>query len=172
MKKSLGRLVLAAWMAILVASGIVVARTTFTADLSAFLPQSPTPEQRVLLDQLQDGVVSRLILAGLEGGDAALRAALSRDMAHRLRGDAAFAAVKNGEPVDTEGDQAYLFGNRYLLSPGVTPERFTAAGLHQALEDGIGMLASSAGMMMGSLFPRDPTGETLRLLEGMQGASR
>lgn len=172
MKKSLGRLALAAWLAILVASGIVVARTTFTADLSAFLPQSPTPEQRVLLDQLQDGVVSRLILAGLEGGDAALRAALSRDMARRLRGDAAFAAVKNGEPVDTEGDQAYLFGNRYLLSPGVTPDRFTAAGLHQALEDGIGMLASSAGMMMGSLFPRDPTGETLRLLEGMQGASR
>src|SRR5690606_12976109 len=114
MKRSLARLTLAAWLVILAVSRIVIARTTFTTDLSTFLPQTPTPEQRVLLDQLQEGVVSRLILVGLEGGDAALRAALSKGMAERLRGDAAFAAVKNGEPVDTERDQAYLFGNRYL----------------------------------------------------------
>ena len=55
-------------MATYPATGIVIGRTEFTTDLSAFLPQSPTKEQQVLLDQLRDGVVSRLILVGIEGG--------------------------------------------------------------------------------------------------------
>src|SRR3990167_1814676 len=102
--------------------GIVIGRTTFTTDLSAFLPQSPTKEQQVLLDQLSDGVVSRMILIGIEGGDAATRAVLSKETAARLRGGSEFATVNNGEPVHAERDHAFLFGNRYLLSSSVTPE--------------------------------------------------
>ena len=52
---------LAAWLLGVVICVVVISRTTFTTDLSAFLPQSPTKEQQVLLDQLRDGVVSRLI---------------------------------------------------------------------------------------------------------------
>lgn len=166
------RFALAAWLAGVILCALVIARTPFTTDLSAFLPRSPTPEQQVLLDQLRDGVVSRLILIGLEGADAPVRAALSKDMAGRLRGDPAFAAVNNGEPVNAERDQAYLFDNRYLLSSGVAPERFTVEGLHQALAGTIDLLASSAGMMIRPLLPRDPTGEMMRLLEGIQGGNR
>ena len=58
------------WIAGLVVCGVIVGRTHFTADLSAFLPRAPTAEQKVLVDQLKDGAVSRLVLIGIEGADA------------------------------------------------------------------------------------------------------
>ncbi|HZW12980.1 MAG TPA: MMPL family transporter [Noviherbaspirillum sp.] len=161
-----------AWLLGLMMCVVVIARTTFTADLSAFLPASPTKEQQVLLDQLRDGVVSRLILVGIEGADAPTRAALSKGMAQKLRSDAAFVTINNGEPVHTEKDQAFLFGNRYLLSPAVTPERFTGQGLHDALSETIDMLASPAGMLIKPLLPRDPTGEMIKLFEQMNAGNR
>ncbi|WP_019142432.1 MMPL family transporter [Noviherbaspirillum massiliense] len=166
------RLPIALWLAGVIICCIVIARTTFTADLSAFLPQTPSKEQQVLLDQLRDGVVSRLILIGIEGSDAAKRAALSKDMAKRLRGSSAFVTINNGEPVNNERDQAYLFGNRYLLSPVVTPQHFTVDGLNEAIGNTIDLLASPAGMLIKPLLPRDPTGETIELFNRMNGGNR
>ncbi|MES2830993.1 MAG: MMPL family transporter [Pseudomonadota bacterium] len=161
------RLVLATWLIGLVLCAVVVGRTTFTTDLSAFLPQSPTREQRVLLDQLQEGVVSRLILVGIEAADAPTRAAMSKEVARRLRTDPAFATINNGEPVNDARDQAFFFDNRYLLSPTVAPERFTVEGLQNAINESIDLLASPAGMFAKQLLPRDPTGELLQLLGAM-----
>ncbi|MEO8407187.1 MAG: hypothetical protein ABI476_02005, partial [Oxalobacteraceae bacterium] len=62
------RIALLAWLLGVAICCVVIARTTFITDLSGFLPQSPTKEQQVLLDQLREGVVSRLILIGIEGG--------------------------------------------------------------------------------------------------------
>lgn len=160
------------WLAGLLLCGLVVLQARFTADLSAFLPQTPTREQKVLLDQLRDGVVSRLILVGIEGGDMAARASVSKAMAVRLRADAALASVSNGEPVDAERDQRFLFENRYLLSPAVAPEHFTVDGLHAALAEMIDLLASPAGMLVKPLLPRDPTGETVLLLERLAAGKR
>lgn len=174
MKQAFSRrsVAIAAWLIGLVLCSIVVARTTFTADLSAFLPASPTKEQQLLLDQLRDGMVSRLILIGIEGGDTTARAAISKSIAQRLRGDPVFVTVNNGEPVHVEKDRAYLFDNRYLLSPAVTPQRFTVDGLHEALSETIDLLASPAGMLIKPLLPHDPTGEMVRLFEQMNGGSR
>ena len=77
------------------------------------------------MNQLRDGLASRLILVGIEGADAPTRARLSRAMAGRLRTNTAFVTVNNGEPVYAERDRDFLFTNRYLLSPAVTPQRFT-----------------------------------------------
>lgn len=147
---------------------VIISRATFTTDLSAFLPQSPTKEQRVLLDQLREGVVSRLILVGIEGADASTRAALSKNMAHRLRADPAFVTIDNGEPVNTARDQAFFFDNRYLLSASVTPARFTVSGLRDAIGESIDLLASPAGMLVKPLLTRDPTGELMQLLQHLQ----
>ena len=160
------------WLAFILACGVVVSRSQFTADLSAFLPKSPTPAQRLLLEQIRDGLASRLILVGIEGADAPTRAGLSRQIARRLRAESAFVSVDNGEPVNSERDRAYLFDHRYLLSPAVTPAHFSADGLHAALADSIDLLASSGGLLMKSLLPRDPTGEMVRLLEQQEGGSR
>jgi predicted exporter len=106
---------IALWMGAMVLAAIIVARANYTADLSAFLPRAPSERQRLLVDQLRDGPASRLLLIAIEGGDAAARAQLSRAIARQLRGDAAFAAVDNGEPVNEERDREFLFAHRYLL---------------------------------------------------------
>jgi predicted exporter len=160
------------WLAFILACGIIISRSQFTTDLSAFLPRSPTPAQQLLLEQIRDGLASRLILVGIEGSDAPTRAGLSKQIAQRLRADPAFVSVNNGEPVSAERDRAYLFNNRYLLSPAVTPARFDADGLHAALSDSIDLLASPAGLLVKSLLPRDPTGEMVQLLDQLNSGSR
>jgi len=167
-----GRTAIALWLAFVLACGLIISRSQFTTDLSAFLPRSPTPAQQVLLEQLRNGLASRLILVGIEGADAPTRARLSKQIAQRLRADPAFVTVNNGEPVNAERDRAFLFNHRYLLSPAVTPARFSVAGLHAALSDSIDLLASPAGLLLKSLLPRDPTGEMVRLLDRLDSGSR
>lgn len=163
---------IALWLALTLACGIIISRSQFTADLSAFLPKNPTPAQQLLLEQIRDGLASRLILVGIEGADATTRATLSKQIARHLRSDPAFVNVNNGESVSAERDRAYLFSNRYLLSPLVTPARFSVGGLHAALSDSIDLLASPAGLLVKSLLPRDPSGEMVQLMSQMNSGGR
>ena len=171
-RTALARTSIVLWLGFILACGITITRSQFTTDLSAFLPRSPTPAQQLLLEQIRDGLASRLILVGIEGADATARATLSKQIAQRLRADPAFVTVNNGEPVSAERDRAYLFNHRYLLSPAVTPARFSVDGLHAALNDSIDLLASPAGLMVKSLLPRDPTGEMVQLLDQLNAGNR
>ncbi len=162
-----GRVAIAIWLTLIVVSLVIISRSHFTADLSAFLPRTPTAEQQLLMDQLKDGLASRLILVGIEGADSGTRARLSKKIAHQLRDNPAFVSVNNGEAITTALDRDYLFNNRYLLSPNVTPEHFSTDGLHTAISDSIDQLASPAGLLFKSLLPHDPTGEMLQLFNQM-----
>ncbi len=155
------------WLALvaLLLCGVVVRQTRFTADMSAFLPQAPTPEQQLLVDQLRDGLVSRLVLVGVEGSDGPTRAALSKAVAQKLRSEPQFSSVSNGESVALERDQTFLMAHRYQLSPAMVPAHFTVDGLRIALGDTLDLLASPAGLLVKSLLPRDPTGELPLLLD-------
>ena len=62
---------LVTWTAFVVASSWIVFRADYRADISAFLPKNPTPNQQLLVDQFKEGVVSRLTLIGIDGADAA-----------------------------------------------------------------------------------------------------
>src|SRR3954466_15650832 len=110
-----GWLATAVWAALVSAATLVVVFAHYTTDLSAFLPRSPTPTQRLLVDQLREGIASRLILIGIEGSDPAQRARISLAMGRTLRADSQFVAVNNGEPVGVDRDRALLFDHRYLL---------------------------------------------------------
>jgi predicted exporter len=167
-----GRAAIVLWLIFIISCGIIISRSQFTTDLSAFLPRDPTLAQQLLLEQIHDGLASRLILVGIEGSDPITHAALSKQIAQTLRENSAFVSVNNGEPVTAERDQAYLFNNRYLLSPTVTPERFEVEGLHAAISDSIDLLASPAGLMVKSLLPRDPTGEMMQLLTQLNSGNR
>jgi predicted exporter len=166
------RRVVLLWLLFLVACAVAIGRAHFTADLSAFLPRSPDASERVLVDQLRDGLPSRLILVAIEGGYGETRATLSRELAAALRGDPQFASVNNGEPVSDERDQQFIFTHRYLLSPAVTPARFTVAGLHAALGDSLDLLASSAGLVEKALLPHDPTGEVNALVSQLDSGAQ
>ncbi len=156
---------MAVWLLGLAACVAIVAQTRFTADMSAFLPRHPSPSQRLLVEQLREGALSRLLLVGIEGGDVAANARLSRQLAARLAARPEFAGVQNGDAASLARDRELLFSHRYLLSPAVTPARFTVDGLRQAIADSIDLLASPAGLALKGLLPRDPTGELMALVE-------
>jgi len=166
------RLALGVWLGCVTLAAIIVARAHYIADLSAFLPANPTPTQQLLIDQLRDGPASRLLLVAIEQADAATRAQIALAMAARLRRDAQFSTVNDGETVGLERDRDFLFDHRYLLSDAVTAQRFSAAGLHAAIQDSIDDLASPAGLLLKSLLPRDPTGEFAHLLDQLSSASQ
>lgn len=159
------------WLVVMALCAVLVTRAKFTADMSAFLPQAPTPEQQLLVDQLSDGLVSRLMLVGIAGADSATRTRLSRHLADTLRADQRFVAVANGESVGMALDQAFLFEHRYQLSPLVNADRFTATGLRAAVQDTLDLLASPAGLLVKNVLPRDPTGEIAALVEQLGAAS-
>lgn len=160
------------WLAGVLSCIFVIIQTHFVADLSAFMPRTPNARQQLLIDQLRDGAVARLIMIGIEGGDAAERARLSRGLAQELQQTNLFVAVQNGQEEAQEHDRAYFFDNRYLLSPAITPEHFEVQGLQAAISASIDALAGDAGMSIKRLFPRDPTGETLNLLDQFSGLNQ
>src|SRR6185312_16985666 len=151
----------ALWIAVLALCAVQVARTRFVADLSSFLPEAPTAEQRLLVDQLREGPLARAILVAIEGSDAAARARLSKATAAALRSDPRFAAVANGAAAGLEREKDFVFAHRYALSPEVSPARFTVEGLRAAISQTLSLLASPAGALVKPLVQRDPTGETL-----------
>lgn len=159
--------VLGLWLALVALALVLVARTHYTADLSAFLPKSPDARQRLLITQLQSGLPSRTLLIGIEGADAPARAAASRALAASLRASGLFEQVQNGERAAFAEVGRWLFEHRYLLSPAVTPERFTADGLREALAETLSLLGTPAGAATRDLLPRDPTGEMQRIAESL-----
>ncbi len=164
--------VIALWLVVMVAGIGWIARSHFSADLSAFLPRSPDARQRVLIEQLQSGVASRTLMIGIQGGGgAARRAAVSRAVAGAMRASGLFDQVQNGDVSDWTASGTWIFDHRYRLSPAVTPDRFTVAGLHDAIVDTLSMLGTPAGNAIKPLLDRDPTGETQRIAEGLIPAS-
>ena len=153
------------WLALLAAGAGVVARARFTADMTAFLPSRPSPAQQVLVDELRDGVVSRVILMAIDGGDARARAQLSQDLATRLHANPAFVVVGNGRDPAVAVEKTFVFKHRYLLSREVGPERFTVPGLRNAIGDTLDTMAASTGFFPEDLLLTDPTGETLQVID-------
>jgi len=153
------------WLLLLALAALTVARARYSADLSAFLPRSPSAAQQLLVQQLRDGLASRLILIGIDGADGASRAQLSQAMAAALRTAPEFVSVSNGAAADQDKDRAFVYQHRYQLSAAVTPERFSADGLRAAIADNLELMASPAGLLAKSLFVSDPTGETLQVID-------
>jgi predicted exporter len=160
------------WLMAMLAGAAIVWNSRFSADMSFFLPAHPSAEQQVLVDQLREGAVTRLLMLAVGGGDARQRAALSRELSARLAARPEFAAVRNGETRSLDADREYLFRHRYLLSSAVTPERFSVDGLCAAISETVDLLASPVGLLVKRLLPHDPTGELVGLLVGLDAGAR
>ena len=115
--KSPARLRVGIWLGFVLACAVIVARSQYSADLAAFLPSSPTPTQRFLVDELREGMVSRLILIGIEGREPDKLAGLSRSLAARLATSERFVYVPAGAEDSLRADGVFLLRYRYLLSP-------------------------------------------------------
>ncbi|MBX9872636.1 MAG: hypothetical protein K2X75_11605 [Burkholderiaceae bacterium] len=163
------RLPILLWLAVLAGFGAVILRTPVVTDLSAC---APSERQQMLVDQFKEGIIARLVIVGIEGGDAAERARLSRALADTLRPQPEFLGVQNGSAEEQARDRSYFFENRYLLSPAVTPERYSEPGLRDAIAATLADIAGSAGMLIKQLLPRDPTGEVRELLAAFEGGEQ
>lgn len=153
-----------AWAALMALAGLIAARARYSAGLSAFLPRAPSTRERLLIDQLRNGIASKLIIVAIRGADRTARAQLSRSLALRLRADPRFLTVENGSARTARRDAHFLFAHRYLLSPKVTPERFTSAGLRAAIKSTLALMAVPGGVLAAPTLLSDPTGEMRALL--------
>ncbi len=174
----LGARAVVLWLVAVVAAGALAWRAHYVADLSAFLPASPTAEQAVLLDQLKSGATSRLVLIGIEGvpsgsseaSAGAARAEASRRVAAALRASGLFASVQNGETAPWADAGRFLFEHRYQLSSAIDAAHFSVEGLRDAIDATVALLATPAGAIVKPILWRDPTGETLRIAEALTPA--
>jgi predicted exporter len=163
------RAIIIVWLAFLCAALWIVVQTRYTADMSAFLPQGATSNQRLLVAQLRDGVTSKVLLIGVADAPPEALARVSRALAARLRNDPQFALVANGELSMAPAERDFVFRNRYLLSAVMTPQHFSVESLRAALQENLALLAGDSGLLLKRLLPADPTGETLRMAESLVG---
>ena len=155
-----------AWLLGVVVCGVIVARATIVTDITAFLPGPATHEQAMLAEQLRDGVAARVILIGIEAAAAEqvqAAAQRSQQIAATLRADPRFAFVANGDPAMFMAERDQLFDARYLLSPNVSPQRFSVEGLRAAAAELEALLRSSAAPLIKPTAARDLTGELLNV---------
>jgi predicted exporter len=161
----------ALWLIALAFCAVIVAHTTLRTDMGAFLPSAASPAQQALTDQVNNGAASHLILAAIDSASPPVLAALSENLAAKLRENPAFTDVANGDAASLAGVQNFIWRNRYLLSPAITPAHFTALALHAALEADLGLLSSDAGGALQASLADDPTGEALTLMGALQPAN-
>jgi len=155
------------WVCFTLGASAVALHARYTADLSVFLPAHPSKAQQLLVDQLRGGLVSKLILIDIEGSNAATRTHASTILAAHLRAKPNFRSVENGETTtlerERERDRDFIVQHRYALSNQVTAERFSV-GLRSAISDNIELLTSPLGQIAQEYFLRDPTGESLQVV--------
>ncbi len=163
------RLALGIWLALLAVCIGILLRTQFRTDMGDFLPRSAPMAQQVLTEQVTRGAASHLVLLAITGAPAPVLAALSEALATKLRRQPAFTDVLNGDAQSFKAEQDFVWRNRYLLSPDVTKDHFSVAGLHAALVNDISLLGSDLGVMMQQSLPGDPTNEVLLLTPLLSG---
>jgi predicted exporter len=141
------------------------------SDFTAFLPPSATAEERLLISQLRDGLVSRLMLVALHGLDEITLSHASRSLAAKLARAPEFDYAANGGLDQFAVQAEVLMRHRYALSPNVNSQHFSVPALRAALEEQLAQLGSPAGMLSRSILTRDPTGELLATLRWIDSGS-
>ncbi len=163
-------LVLLLWLAVLGALALYAQRDlSVSSDLRLFLPSPRTPAQRLLLQEIGEGPASRVLIVALHGAPPAALAETSRALVSALQGSPQFAWIANGD-VALDAVPDTLLPYRYLLSPTLDERALDAETLRAALTARQRDLSSPAGLLLEPLLPRDPTLETLALLERWQPA--
>jgi predicted exporter len=163
------------WTLFLALCGLQIQRTFVVTDVSSFLPSASNADQRLMVEQLRNGLSTRIVLIGLHVSDSqpdglseqqtlALVAA-SKSLRARLVASKQFSWVLNGDLAALTLEQERLFSARYLLSSNVNEKLFSANGLKESFRKLELELISSRGAIVRSLAAADPTLETLQVFD-------
>lgn len=160
------RLVLAASLLVVgLLTALVVSKVTVLTDMSFFLPTDPSPEVAALSNgMVQSGSI---VMIKISGPDERLVATASQTVTEALRGQEAFAVIRNGRPELSNALRDYFLDHRYILGPPLDPSGFETAALRMAFRDGIANLGTLQGWLFRDLFPRDPQGRLQQLARGV-----
>ena len=164
------------WLVLVVACALQVQRNTVVTDVSSFLPGPADAAQRLMIDQLRDGLSTRILLVGLQLDGPPSGAppsplqtrslvAASRALRSSLAGDPAVAWVSNGDLDTLDTERERLFAARYLLSPAIDAAHFSSASLNQSFARLTQALASARGAAIRPIASADPTLSALQLLD-------
>ncbi|MEJ2403849.1 MAG: MMPL family transporter [Candidatus Thiodiazotropha sp.] len=154
------------WLgALLLGSGWAISHISVRTDLSLFLPKGTAAEQRLFLDEMNQGPASRLLLLAISGGSPESRVQLSQKLAAALRDSDAFEQVENGAPRPFEPDPT-LFEYRYLLQADLEQHAFSVEALRSALQQRLMELRSPFPNPFQSQMTADPTGAFSTWLRG------
>jgi predicted exporter len=153
---------------VLIACGVLVQQQlVIGTDLRLFLPTPDTPQEKLLLNELGEGPASRVLVVALSNGPAEQLAAVSRELAAALAGNAEFQLVANGETsLDSVAED--LLPYRYLLTSTFDERPLNASYLREQLVARARDLSSPAAAFLEPILPRDPTLELLKLVEHWQ----
>lgn len=159
------------WLLVLLVAGLwVAANLRVSGDLRAFMPTPRDADQRLLLSLIGDGPGSRLLLVALTQGTPEELAERSRELRDALLDAPEFAWIGNGDDELGQIPDA-LLDYRYLISPGPAEGSLAPAALRDALQERLQDLASPAAAMVAPLLARDPTLETLRIVQAWTPSS-
>jgi len=142
----------------------LTAKIPIRSDLSLFLPVGSSPVEKVMQQKLREGVASRLILIGIEGGTLKQRAEASRPLRQALLKLEYFERVENGTVESLQVDPL-LFEYRYLLGKKSEAALFTDQGLAQALDRRMQELTAPYPSPFKHQLPQDPTAAYPALLK-------
>jgi predicted exporter len=145
--------------------GFAITTTRIQTQLTLLLPSDGSPVQQLLVKHLSEGSISRLILIGLKGPRSHGLAAASSKLATLMRESGDFTYVRNGAFSSSMTDYELLYQYRYLLSPGVQPERFKMPELRKALEHRLQDMTAPLPPFIKNRIPDDPTGEFWNILK-------
>lgn len=160
------------WLAVLAAAlSWVLLHSTVRNDMTSFMPRAATNAQRLLMNELREGPVARLTLITLGGASRDTLAGLSKQLAARLRASGLFVRVANGEQLFDDAERARLFAYRYLLSPAVNEERFSAESLGMSLQLRLRELASPIPKFDRRWLAEDPSAELRAMLRAWRGTA-
>lgn len=164
MRVKFSPLLIAAWLALVLAGVLLLRATPITHDLTQFMPSGATREAQLAVGLLREGPASRLVLMALEGHADPDLADFSNRFAGRLRTSGLFSQVRNGNTGDPAG-LALAFRYRYLLDPATHPAAFSEAQLHQALGQRLAELSGALPLLDRRTLAADPTAAIRSVLQ-------
>lgn len=141
----------------------LIATVRLRTDLSFAFPQSPSRDVQLLVDRLQRGPASGVVLLALSGAGPEPLARASDELAGIFERSGRFQFVANGRLRPQDPALKLIFDQRYLLSPAITAGDFSAAALRLELERSLRALGTASGLAGKRLLPADPTGRARRI---------
>ena len=168
-----GGLIVLAFAGAVLAVLLVLSQVTIRTDMADFLPPGRTRTARLMMQQLQSGEVTSLIMLGIDGAPPATLTRISRSMTDTLGHSHLFLFANDGDTSLLGSDtEQLLLRYRYLLSPAVTRQAFSVAALHADMQILLDGMQSSAEPLVAQFGLADPPGALLAILKQWIGASQ